>query len=53
VKDIRATCDELSRQGVEVGEPQPQPWSTIHAEFSDPEGNRWTLQQPAVRDQGA
>lgn len=54
VKDIIATCDELSRQGVEVGEPQPQPWGTIHAEFSDPDGNLWILQQPAVRDrQGA
>lgn len=54
VKDIRATCDKLSRQGVEVGEPQPQPWGTIHAEFSDPDGNLWILQQPAVRDrQGA
>lgn len=54
VKDIKATCDGLSRQGVQVGEPAAQPWGSIHADFSDPDGNRWTLQQPAVRDaQGA
>jgi uncharacterized glyoxalase superfamily protein PhnB len=40
---------KLAHRGVQVSEPQPQPWGTIHADFKDPDGNRWTLQQPAVR----
>ncbi|MGH3420955.1 MAG: glyoxalase superfamily protein [Streptosporangiaceae bacterium] len=50
VKDIRATHAELTRRGVQVSEPAMQPWGATHADFSDPDGNRWTLQQPAVRD---
>jgi len=49
VQDIQATCDELTKRGVEVSEPAMQPWGAIHADFRDPDGNRWTLQQPAVR----
>lgn len=49
VTDISAAHDALSQRGVQVSEPQPQPWGTIHADFADPDGNRWTLQQPAVR----
>jgi catechol 2,3-dioxygenase-like lactoylglutathione lyase family enzyme len=49
VADIKATHDELAQRGVQVSEPEAQPWGTIHADFKDPDGNRWTLQQPAVR----
>jgi predicted enzyme related to lactoylglutathione lyase len=49
VKDIKATHDELSQHGVQVSEPVMQPWGAIHADFADPDGNRWTLQQPANR----
>jgi predicted enzyme related to lactoylglutathione lyase len=49
VTDITATYNELSQRGVKVSEPAIQPWGTIHADFRDPDGNRWTLQQPAVR----
>jgi predicted enzyme related to lactoylglutathione lyase len=49
VTDINATHDELSQNGVQVSEPAMQPWGTIHADFTDPDGNRWSLQQPAVR----
>jgi len=49
VTDITATYNELSQRGVEVSEPAMQPWGTIHADFRDPDGNRWTLQQPALR----
>jgi predicted enzyme related to lactoylglutathione lyase len=49
VSDIQATHDELSQRGVQVSDPMMQPWGAIHADFSDPDGNRWTLQQPAVR----
>jgi len=46
VTDIKATQDQLSQRGVQVSEPVMQPWGTIHADFADPDGNRWTLQQP-------
>ncbi len=49
VNDIQAAHDELSQRGVQVSDPVMQPWGTIHADYSDPDGNRWTLQQPAVR----
>jgi catechol 2,3-dioxygenase-like lactoylglutathione lyase family enzyme len=49
VADINATYNELSQRGVEVSEPATQPWGAIHADFRDLDGNRWTLQQPAVR----
>jgi uncharacterized glyoxalase superfamily protein PhnB len=49
VQDIRAAYDELSKRGVQISEPAMQPWGTVHADFRDPDGNRWTLQQPAVR----
>jgi predicted enzyme related to lactoylglutathione lyase len=49
VEDIQATYDELSKRGVQISEPAMQPWGTVHADFRDPDGNRWTLQQPAMR----
>jgi predicted enzyme related to lactoylglutathione lyase len=49
VADIKAAYDELSGRGVDVSEPAMQPWGAIHADFRDPDGNRWTLQQPAMR----
>jgi catechol 2,3-dioxygenase-like lactoylglutathione lyase family enzyme len=49
VQDIQAMHDELSKRGVQIDEPVLQPWGTVHADFRDPDGNRWTLQQPAVR----
>jgi catechol 2,3-dioxygenase-like lactoylglutathione lyase family enzyme len=49
VEDIQATYDELSKRGVQISEPAMHPWGTVHADFRDPDGNRWTLQQPAVR----
>jgi predicted enzyme related to lactoylglutathione lyase len=53
VKDINAAHDELSQHGVQVSKPAMQPWGTIHADFADPDGNRWTLQQPADRRRSA
>ena len=49
VQDIRALYEQLTERGVQVSEPAMQPWGAIHADFQDPDGNRWTLQQPAVR----
>lgn len=49
VPDIKATHGRLTERGVQVSEPAMQPWGAIHADFEDPDGNRWTLQQPAAR----
>ena len=45
VKDIQAVYGELSDRGVVVSEPKTEPWGSIHCYLSDPDGNRWTIQQ--------
>lgn len=49
VQDMKVAHDELSKRGLAISEPVTLPWGAIHADFSDPDGNRWTLQQPATR----
>ena len=44
VDDIDAAHAELSGRGVEVSEVQDFPWGKF-VFFSDPDGNRWALQQ--------
>lgn len=46
VHDARA---ELVARGVEVGEVQVFPWGSF-VFFSDPDGNRWAVQELPVRD---
>jgi predicted enzyme related to lactoylglutathione lyase len=46
VEDINAVHDALAKRGVDITKPKLMPWGTVHADFSDPDGNRWTLQQP-------
>jgi catechol 2,3-dioxygenase-like lactoylglutathione lyase family enzyme len=48
VSDIQAACNELRDRGVELSDPATMPWRAIHSDFTDPDGNRWTLQQPAA-----
>ena len=44
VSDAHAARQELLDRGLDVGEVDVQPWgSFIH--FSDPDGNRWAVQQ--------
>jgi predicted enzyme related to lactoylglutathione lyase len=45
VDDIDAAHAELSARGVEVGDIQDFPWGRF-VFFSDPDGNRWSVQQP-------
>jgi predicted enzyme related to lactoylglutathione lyase len=45
VSDIQALYKELSGRGVDITEPKTEPWGAIHSYLSDPDGNRWTIQQ--------
>jgi catechol 2,3-dioxygenase-like lactoylglutathione lyase family enzyme len=44
VADARAIREELVKRGAEVSEVDVQPWGHF-VYFSDPDGNRWSLQQ--------
>ena len=44
VADINAAHDDLAERGVEVSEVQDFPWGKF-VFFSDPDGNRWSIQQ--------
>ena len=44
VGDVRAAREELLARSVEVGEVQDLPWGSF-VFFSDPDGNRWAVQQ--------
>ncbi|HEY7022141.1 MAG TPA: glyoxalase superfamily protein [Ktedonobacterales bacterium] len=44
VADIQAAHKELAERGVEVSEVQDFPWGKF-VFFSDPDGNRWSIQQ--------
>src|SRR5688572_8830535 len=44
VADIHAARAELLSRGVEVGEVQVMPWGSF-VFFSDPDGNKWAVQQ--------
>jgi predicted enzyme related to lactoylglutathione lyase len=49
VSDINAARAELAERGVEVSEVQDFPWGSF-VFFSDPDGNRWAVQQLPDRD---
>jgi catechol 2,3-dioxygenase-like lactoylglutathione lyase family enzyme len=44
VADVKAVRDELVKRGVAVSEIEVMPWGSF-VSFSDPDGNRWSLQQ--------
>ena len=44
VADVKAVRDELVKRGVATSEIDVQPWGSF-VYFSDPDGNRWSLQQ--------
>lgn len=44
VSDVRAIREELLKRGVDISEIDVQPWGDF-AYFSDPDGNKWSLQQ--------
>ena len=49
VADIRAAHAELSERGVGVSDVQEFPWGSF-VFFSDPDGNRWAVQQLPPRE---
>jgi len=49
VTDIQAVYKELAGRGVGISEPKSEPWGAIHSYLSDPDGNRWTVQQKPDR----
>ena len=49
VADIDAARAELLEHGVEVSEVQNYPWGAF-VYFSDPDGNRWSVQEIPARD---
>src|SRR5262245_64488769 len=49
VTDIEAAHAELAGRGVEVSDVQDFPWGRF-VFFSDPDGNRWAVQQLPPRD---
>ena len=49
VSDIHAARAALVAGGVEVGEVQEFPWGSF-VFFSDPDGNRWAVQQLPARN---
>jgi catechol 2,3-dioxygenase-like lactoylglutathione lyase family enzyme len=49
VADIQAAHAELSERGVEVSDVDVQPWGSF-VFFSDPDGNKWAVQQLPPRE---
>ena len=52
VDDVEAAREELSGNGVDVGEIQEFPWGRF-VYFTDPDGNGWAVQQLPERQPGA
>ena len=48
VPDVQTVHAELSKRGVAVSDIDVQPWGSF-VYFSDPDGNRWSLQQLPAR----
>jgi catechol 2,3-dioxygenase-like lactoylglutathione lyase family enzyme len=48
VPDINAAHDELAGRGVDVSDVETLPWGDF-VYFSDPDGNRWAVQQVPPR----
>jgi uncharacterized glyoxalase superfamily protein PhnB len=49
VADVHATRKDLLERGIEVTDVQDFPWGSF-VWFSDPDGNRWSVQQLPERD---
>ena len=45
VKDIQKAHDALKEKGVQVTNVKKESWGSFHIYFSDPDGNKWQIQQ--------
>ena len=51
VKDIHKAHNELVKKGVKVTDVEKMPWGAWHIYFSDPDGNKLTIQQkPPIQE---
>ncbi len=48
VTDIQEAHDDLAGRGIEVSEIDDRPWGSF-VYFTDPDGNRWSVQQTVPR----
>ncbi|WP_432122943.1 VOC family protein [Streptomyces sp. S1] len=48
VTDVQEAHDDLAGRGIEVSEIDDQPWGSF-VYFTDPDGNRWSVQQTVPR----
>jgi len=46
VDDIQKAHEELVKNGVTVTDVKKEDWGAFHIYFSDPDGNKWQIQQP-------
>ncbi len=49
VKDIHKAHDALTKKNVKVTDVEKMPWGAWHVYFSDPDGNKWQIQQKPDR----
>jgi catechol 2,3-dioxygenase-like lactoylglutathione lyase family enzyme len=49
VEDIEKAHKELEKKGVKVTDVEEMPWGAKHIYFSDPDGNKWSIQQKPER----
>lgn len=49
VADCAKVRDEFAEKGVDISPAEKKPWGSIHADFKDPDGNPWTVQQKPDR----
>lgn len=49
VEDIQAVYQQLRSRGLNLSEPKTEPWGAVHSYVSDPDSNRWTIQQKPQR----
>lgn len=50
VNDINKVHDALVKKSVEVTAVKKEFWGAYHIYFSDPDGNKWQIQQPHAKD---
>lgn len=50
VEDIHKIHNELVKKGVKVTAVKKEIWGAYHIYFSDPDGNKWQIQQPLSKE---